>query len=64
MMDLTGMTDIELVQLQAELRKYPEDKEELYQVLVELGRRQSKNTALLAAAVHLSVSTREEETEI
>ena len=39
MMDLTMWTDIELVKLQAELRKHPEDREQLDEVLRELGRR-------------------------
>jgi len=39
-MDLRGWTDIELVKLQAELRKYPVDRELLNEVLRELGRRE------------------------
>ena len=40
MTDLHTWTDMELVKLQAELRKYPEDREQLDEVLRELGRRE------------------------
>ena len=40
MMGLRGWTDMELVKLQAELRKNPEDREQLDEVLRELGRRE------------------------
>ncbi len=36
---LSGMTDMELVKLQYVTRKVPEDKEFLYEILLELGKR-------------------------
>ena len=44
-MDLTEWTDMELVQLQAELRKYREDREQLYEGITRTrpaGKGQSK----------------------
>ena len=40
--DFNHMSDIELVKMQKDLRKYPEDKEFLNAVLKELGERQKK----------------------
>jgi hypothetical protein len=45
--DFTGMTDLELVKLQAEMRKspFPEDRAFLDAILKELGKRQRKHEA-------------------
>jgi hypothetical protein len=40
---LESCTDLELVVMQHELKKFPEDKKYRDQILKELGRRQKKN---------------------
>ena len=46
--DLSGMTDLELASLQAEIRKspFPEDKEFLDSILKELGKRQRERNTM------------------
>lgn len=39
---LTHMSDLELVVMQKECEKYPEDKQFRESILIELGRRQKK----------------------
>ena len=41
--DFSHMSDLDLVKMQHDLRKIPEDKEFLNAVLIELGKRQGKD---------------------